>query len=362
MSTETYYEILGVEPNATPDEIRSAYRRLVRQVHPDQGGSNALFRVVKAAYDVLSDEDRRRDYDARLARGESPATAHDFDDDHGDDDFDDEDFDEQDDFDDEDFKKRSEQSAYQSAKDGQDRTGTGQSRNYGGTGGDRTTARADPGWSPDRAPLAAFIAAHPSLVVLIGGWLLFIVGSTAHSIGFDLIAMATWAVGVCGLVGHRRAMRVLVSARAGMAEIDRMSGTEFVRHLEIVFRGDGASVQHTSASGDYGADLVLTKEGTRTVVRVKRTSSPVGPASVREVATARPYYGVQAAMVVTNSFFTTNAINLARSNQVSLWDRQTLAAFLAKRSLAPMPTGWALLRLEIREGAPAGLRRLSPSR
>jgi restriction system protein len=359
MSTETCYEILGVQPNATPDEIRTAYRRLVRQVHPDQGGSNALFRVVRGAYDVLSDEDRRRDYDARLARGESAADTYDFGDD--DEDFDDEDFDDED-FDDEDFKKRSEKTKHESAKAGQDRTGTSQSRNYASTGGDRTTTCADPAWTPDRGPVVAFAAAHPSLLVLIGGWLIFIVGGAAHSIGFDLIAMAILAIGVCGLVGHRRAMRVVVSIRAGMANVDRMSGTEFVRYLEIVFRGDGASVQHTGRSGDYGADLVLTKGGVKTVVQTKRSSSPVGPAAIREAAAARPFYGAQAALVVTNSFFTTNAINLASSNQVSLWDRQTLASFLAKRSSAPMPTGWALLRLEIREGAPAGLRRVSPSR
>ncbi|HLH46650.1 MAG TPA: J domain-containing protein [Acidimicrobiales bacterium] len=47
------YELLGLRPGATSDEIKAAYRRLARQVHPDSGGSSPLFRQVKDAYDRL---------------------------------------------------------------------------------------------------------------------------------------------------------------------------------------------------------------------------------------------------------------------------------------------------------------------
>jgi DnaJ-class molecular chaperone len=63
-----YYEILDVTRNAEPDEIKSSYRRLVRKYHPDLNkedpAANAKFREVQEAYDVLSDPDKRRQYNA----------------------------------------------------------------------------------------------------------------------------------------------------------------------------------------------------------------------------------------------------------------------------------------------------------
>jgi hypothetical protein len=54
MAQASHYDILDVSPTATPGEIRTAYRRLVTQVHPDAGGSKALFRLVQEAYDAVS--------------------------------------------------------------------------------------------------------------------------------------------------------------------------------------------------------------------------------------------------------------------------------------------------------------------
>ncbi len=61
---KSLYESLGVSKNATPDEIKKAYRRLVREVHPDKNpGNEERFKEVQGAYDVLSDPDKRKQYD-----------------------------------------------------------------------------------------------------------------------------------------------------------------------------------------------------------------------------------------------------------------------------------------------------------
>ena len=58
-----YYELLGVQPNATPNEIKKAYRKLAMKHHPDKGGDVEQFKKIQTAYDTLSDSEKRHQYD-----------------------------------------------------------------------------------------------------------------------------------------------------------------------------------------------------------------------------------------------------------------------------------------------------------
>lgn len=64
MGNQNYYEVLGVEKNATQDEIKKAYRKLAMQHHPDRtNGDDTKFKEIKQAYEILSDESKRANYD-----------------------------------------------------------------------------------------------------------------------------------------------------------------------------------------------------------------------------------------------------------------------------------------------------------
>lgn len=58
-----YYKILGVDKNASHDEIKKAFRKLAHQHHPDKGGDEAKFKEMNEAYQVLSDREKRAQYD-----------------------------------------------------------------------------------------------------------------------------------------------------------------------------------------------------------------------------------------------------------------------------------------------------------
>lgn len=62
-ATPDYYKILGVPRTATADEIKKAFRKLARKHHPDAGGDEAKFKEINEAYEVLSDDKKRKLYD-----------------------------------------------------------------------------------------------------------------------------------------------------------------------------------------------------------------------------------------------------------------------------------------------------------
>lgn len=58
-----YYQVLGVAKDATADDIKKAYRKLAHKHHPDKGGDEKAFKEVTEAYGVLSDAEKRAQYD-----------------------------------------------------------------------------------------------------------------------------------------------------------------------------------------------------------------------------------------------------------------------------------------------------------
>ncbi|MDB5244690.1 MAG: chaperone protein DnaJ, molecular chaperone DnaJ [Parcubacteria group bacterium] len=78
-TTKDYYNVLGVDKKATQDDIKKAFRKLAHKYHPDKGGTDeSKFKEITEAYSILSDEKKRREYDAygqSFPGGNGPANA-----------------------------------------------------------------------------------------------------------------------------------------------------------------------------------------------------------------------------------------------------------------------------------------------
>ena len=109
-----------------------------------------------------------------------------------------------------------------------------------------------------------------------------------------------------------------------MQDVDILDGYEFERFLKRLFEKMGYQVEHTKLSGDQGGDLVLIKLGERVVVQAKRYGGAIGNRAVQEITAAVNHYRADKGIVVTNSYFTAAAVQLAKSNRIELIDRDKL--------------------------------------
>lgn len=145
---------------------------------------------------------------------------------------------------------------------------------------------------------------------------------------FQILALV-WPVWVImGVMITARLLRKLYLARrfqkAGMLDVDRFTGRQFEQYLQFLFEKLGFKTTLTPPQGDFGADLILERDGLRTAVQAKRFAGTVGVEAVQQVVAAMPFYECNRAIVVTNSYFSKRAKELAKANQVELWDRKKL--------------------------------------
>ena len=119
-------------------------------------------------------------------------------------------------------------------------------------------------------------------------------------------------------------------SQSNIYEIDKMSGSEFEEYLHILFRKLGYQSRKTKLSGDYGADLIIEKDDTTTVVLAKCYVGKVSIKAVQEITSAIAFYHANSGWVVTNSYFTEPAKNLAHINNITLIDRDTLMNLIIK--------------------------------
>ena len=102
----------------------------------------------------------------------------------------------------------------------------------------------------------------------------------------------------------------------------------FESYIAKLFSLRGFNVLHVGRSGDLGVDLVAELGADRYAVQCKRQDEPVSRRAVSDAVAGKQAYGCNAAMVVTNHFFSQGAKELARSTGCQLVDRAQLAQWI----------------------------------
>jgi len=108
-----------------------------------------------------------------------------------------------------------------------------------------------------------------------------------------------------------------------------LTGSDFEKLIYRLFQAMGYSVECVGKSGDQGGDLIANKDGERTLIQAKCYRDwSTGNAAVQQVVGAMKLYDCQKAMVVTTSYFTSEAIALAKANNTELVSKARLQELL----------------------------------
>jgi restriction system protein len=131
---------------------------------------------------------------------------------------------------------------------------------------------------------------------------------------------------VLAYLAHRQNVRLDALYRSsGQAAVDAMSGVDFEHYVAAVLRGRGYDVEFTRATGDFGVDLIATRDGVRTAVQCKRQARAVNGEAIQQVVAGAAVHDCTATMVVSNHRYTRAAEHLAEVHQCMLVDRTRLA-------------------------------------
>lgn len=103
---------------------------------------------------------------------------------------------------------------------------------------------------------------------------------------------------------------------------------------EILQNLNYTNIKVLQGSHDYGTDLLAEFNGVKYAIQCKYyTTSTVGIKAVQEIMGGKKYYNAHISVVATNNYFTNNAINLAKSNNVILWNRDVLLEMIDKADM-----------------------------
>ena len=203
------------------------------------------------------------------------------------------------------------------------------------------------------ASTTSVLGRHPAGGVAMAGAILLVFGIALGQVGILLIVLGMAMLVIAGVagLGGRGAKERRAYQRSGMAAVDTMTGRQFEVLLEHFFANKGYRVARIGGRGEFGADLLLNDAHGRMIVQARRWNGVVHHDTVQQAVAAMARYGAARALVVTSSDYSQDAVTVANSNGVTLWNRAVLAAELTTFRGTPLRPGVKRLSSEIRAGA-----------
>jgi hypothetical protein len=130
-----------------------------------------------------------------------------------------------------------------------------------------------------------------------------------------------------------------IFVKKSLSEIDKMEGLQFEHYISILLKyEDFLNVYNTKGSGDYGADIIAEKDGCKYAIQCKRYSNKIGAKPVGEVLRGMKKYHCDKGIIITNNYFTKQAIEEADICGIVLWNRDKLKSIIKKHNLAETST------------------------
>ena len=174
-----------------------------------------------------------------------------------------------------------------------------------------------------------------ALTLILGGIAAGVCGYFNDSVVYYVFGAVLVLVGIIDLAAsvfgskRRSSMKFSATVESELQKIDEMSGLEFEQYAADLLETAGFdNVELTSSSHDQGADIIMSRDGVCFAVQCKVYSTRLSNTPVQEITAAREYYGCHVGVVVTNSYFTDSAVELAAANRILLWDRAYIAKLI----------------------------------
>ena len=116
--------------------------------------------------------------------------------------------------------------------------------------------------------------------------------------------------------------------------LDDLTGIEFERLCAKVLERRGyTNIRFTPATNDFGIDIIAESMQLKFAIQCKRSKASIGNKAVQEALSGKVYYNCDAAVVVTNQYFTNQAIQTAKVTNVILWDRNVFLRMMQEANL-----------------------------
>lgn len=118
-------------------------------------------------------------------------------------------------------------------------------------------------------------------------------------------------------------------------QLDKLSGEDFEKVIGELLKHQGfTAIEFTPKTFDFGADILAEKDSTKFAIQIKRSMSPIGIAAVQEVLGGMVYYGAARGIVITNTLFSSSAVELASRASIRLIDRKEVKKWLQSAKIS----------------------------